>query len=313
MPHREKRQTSGTRADESRSTPLVNGLSFDVEDWFQAQNYESIISRAEWPRCEFRVIENTAAILGILDKYSVRATFFVLGWIAERAPEIVTMIREGGHEIASHGFSHRRVGDLGPDGFRTDLLRSLEALANAGADDIRGFRAPSFSITSAEPWAFDVLKECRFVYDSSVVPTGLHPSYGIRDAPLSPYEVRHDLWEVPLTVIRVLGYGVPAGGGAYFRLFPYGMTRRILDRVNREERPCVVYLHPWELDPEQPRPSVTPWRRVRQTLNVKRTASRLERLLGDFAFGPIASLLELSGPVAVASVCASRPAPSLDA
>ena len=274
--------------------PIVNGLSFDLEDWLHTQNYEWAIPRSAWQHCEFRAIQNTTRILKILGRHSVRATFFVLGWIAERAPELVSMILERGHEVASHGFSHRKVGDLGVQGFRTELLRSLESLAKAGASQVRGFRAPSFSITKAEDWAFDVLVEYGFSYDSSVVPTGLHPGYGIRDAPLSPFKVRGDLWEVPLTVTRVLGCGVPTGGGAYFRLFPYRLTRWMLGRANEKSRPVVVYLHPWEFDPAQPRAPVPAWRHLRQTLNVEHTATRLERLLGDFAFGPILELPEIS-------------------
>jgi len=282
---------------ECATSQLVNGLSFDVEDWFQTQNYESTIRRADWQHCEFRAIENTARILDILERHGARATFFVLGWVAERAPEIVEMILDRHHEVASHGFSHRRLRDLGPAGFRSDLLRSVDALAEAGAADVRGFRAPSFSITQTEAWAFDVLAECGFLYDSSVMPTGLHPDYGIRNAPLSPYKVREDLWEIPLTVLRVLGYGIPTGGGAYLRLFPYSLTRRMLKRVNEQGRGSIVYLHPWELDQEQPRAPVALWRRVRQTVNIGRIEARLESLLHDFEFGPIAELPVLDSDV----------------
>jgi polysaccharide deacetylase family protein (PEP-CTERM system associated) len=225
-----------TKQAKDASPRLVNGLSFDVEDWFQTQNYETTIQRPDWQQCEFRAIENTTRILKILERHSVRATFFVLGWVAERAPQIVKMILKGNHEVGSHGFSHRRLKELGPAGFRTDLLQSLDVLAKAGATEIQGFRAPSFSITESESWAFDVLAECGIRYDSSVMPTGLHPDYGIRDAPLSPYKVRDGLWEVPLTVLPVFGFRIPTGGGAYLRLFPYRLTRQMLRRVNQAGR-----------------------------------------------------------------------------
>ena len=271
---------------------IQNGLSFDVEDWFQVGNYEGVIPREEWDACELRVVESTRRVLEILQAYEVRATFFVLGWVAERAPEVVQMILERGHEVGSHGYAHRRVTDLSPETFRADLLRSIDVIGQAGATAIRGFRAPSFSIVPASQWALQILSKTGFRYDSSIFPSGLHPRYGLPDAPLAPYKIHDNLWEVPLTVLEVLGHRLPVGGGGYFRLFPYTFTRWALRRINQQGRAVVVYLHPWELDPGQPRVRTAAWRQFRQRVNLHRTVSRLKRLLTDFQFVPLGEMID---------------------
>ena len=272
---------------------LRNGLSFDVEDWFQVYNHEAFISREAWDECELRVLPNTERILELLERHSVHATFFVLGWIADHEPDVVKLIEDGGHEIGTHGYSHRRVVDLSPDEFRLDLERSLEAIARAGASDVVGFRAPSFSIVESTRWALKILTEYSLRYDSSIFPTGLHPDYGIPDAPLTPHELAADLWEIPLTVMELAGRRFPVGGGGYFRLLPYTVTRWALRRVNRDGRPFVVYLHPWELDPGQPRVETGAVRRFRQRVNLGRTAERLDRLLQDFEFCPLREMIHV--------------------
>jgi len=270
-----------------------NGLSFDVEDWFQVYNHERFISRDDWDECELRVLANTNRILELLKRHSVHATFFILGWIADREPVVVKKIQDGGHEIGTHGYAHRRIVDLSPDEFRLDLERSLEALKRAGASNVVGFRAPSFSIVASTLWALELLKQSGLRYDSSVFPTGVHPDYGISDAPLTPYALDSDLWEIPLTVIELAGRRLPVGGGGYFRLLPYAATRWAMRRVNQNGRPTVVYLHPWELDPGQPRVNTGAIRRFRHTVNLRRTANRLDQLLQDFEFCPLREMINV--------------------
>lgn len=269
-----------------------NGLSFDVEDWFHVYNYEGVISRDEWDACESRVVGNTRRILDILKLHSVEATFFFLGWVAQRAPELVRMVLDDGHEVATHGYAHRRLTDLDRDAFRADLLRSIEVLVRAGADEISGFRAPSFSMVRSTEWALDILADVGLRYDSSVFPTGVHPDYGIPDAPLAPYHVREGLWEIPLSVLELAGQRFPIGGGGYFRLMPYSLSRWAMRRVNRQGRAVIVYLHPWEIDPNQPHVRTAPWRLARQRINLDRTADRLVRLLQDFSFVPLRELID---------------------
>jgi len=270
---------------------IANGLSVDVEDWFQTYNYERIIPRDTWNACELRVEANTRRLLDILGRKGVRATFFVLGWIADRVPGLVRSVLEDGHEVATHGYSHRRLIDLNAESFREDLRRSLDSLNAAGATRVQGFRAPSFSLVRDTQWALDVLTEYGLEYDSSIFPTGAHQDYGISDAPLRLHRIRENLWEIPMTALEVLGRRLPVGGGGYFRHFPYSLTRFAMRRVNAEGRPVVFYLHPWELDPHQPRPAAPAWRIFRQTVGLGRTAERLERLLDDFKFVPLEEML----------------------
>lgn len=271
---------------------LRNGLSFDIEDWFQVYNYEGIIPRDTWDQCESRVRPNTERILELLRPRSVRATFFVLGWVAERDPDLVRLIRDAGHEVGTHGYYHRRVVDMTPEEFRLDLERSLDVLARAGVTEVLGFRAPSFSVVESTRWSLEILAQQGLRYDSSIFPTGVHPDYGIPDAPLDPHSVREDLWEVPLTVIEIAGRRLPVGGGGYFRLLPYAATSWAMRRVNRQGRPVVVYLHPWELDPGQPRVETSRWRTFRQTVNLDKTGKRLERLLEEFEFCPLQEMID---------------------
>jgi polysaccharide deacetylase family protein (PEP-CTERM system associated) len=264
---------------------MKNVMSVDVEDWFCVYNLSRLIPYAEWDRCESRVERSTTRLLDLFGKHEVEATFFVLGWVADRFPDLVREIERRGHEVASHGYSHRLLTFMQPPEFREDLQRSLEVLARSAAQPVRGFRAPSFSVTRKTLWAADILKESGIRYDSSVFPVGFHPDYGIADAELQPYELAEGLTELPMSVAEVFGRKVPCCGGGYFRLYPYSVTRWLMRRCNAQGRPVMFYLHPWELDPGQPRVAGLSWsKRFRHYNNLDKTEERLERLLDDFSF-----------------------------
>jgi len=270
---------------------MRHALSFDVEEYFQVSNFERIVDRREWDGIPSRVADSTRRILDQLERAGVRATFFLLGWVAERHPGLVREIRAAGHELGSHGYDHRLVFDLGEDGFREDVTRTRAILEDlAGPGSVHGYRAPSFSITPRSAWALRVLVETRHAYDSSIFPVR-HPRYGWIGS--DPYVHAREteagvLWELPPTTAPAWGGGrLPAAGGAYLRLFPLALVRRGLRASERAGHPGVVYLHPWEFDPDQPRLRV-PWHvRIRHYANLERTASRLARLLDEFEFGTV--------------------------
>jgi polysaccharide deacetylase family protein (PEP-CTERM system associated) len=273
---------------------IVNVMTVDVEDYFQVSAFEGRVSRYEWDGLESRVCQNTERLLAIFEDAGVTATFFVLGWVAERFPSLVRRIVTAGHEIASHGYAHRLVYEMTPAEFREDLHRARVALEGACGALVLGYRAPSYSITRRSLWAFDVLLEEGYVYDASVFPIH-HDRYGIPDAPRHPYVITRErgaLWELPGSTIRWAGQNLPIGGGGYFRILPYGWTRRGITRVNaREAKPVMFYLHPWEIDPAQPRLRASAVSRFRHYRNLARTEPRLRRLLADFRFGSISSVL----------------------
>jgi polysaccharide deacetylase family protein (PEP-CTERM system associated) len=280
-------------------TSVVNMMTVDVEDYFQVSAFNGLVGPREWPRWESRVGDNTRRLLEVFDKAGVRGTFFVLGWTAEHAPGLVREIADAGHELASHGYSHRLVYQMTPRQFRADLVRARLAIEDAGSQRVAGFRAPSFSITRASLWALDVLIEEGFVYDASIYPIH-HDRYGIPDSPRHPYRLLRPgggaLWEVPGATVRCAGLNFPIGGGGYFRLLPYGWTRFGIGHVNmREGQPVVFYLHPWELDPDQPRLPVSVTTGIRHYHNLGKAEKRLMRLLREFRFAPIASVLSASG------------------
>jgi polysaccharide deacetylase family protein (PEP-CTERM system associated) len=274
---------------------MRNALTIDVEEHFQVHNLEAAVERSSWDRQESRVEANVWRVLELLDRHRVKATFFVLGWVAERRPRLVGEIASRGHEVASHGYEHRLVYTQTREEFAEDLRRSLGVLGQAlaavpGLDGgtICGYRAPSFSITRAVPWAQDVILEAGLRYDSSIMPATGHPRYGIGDAPRFAHVLSNGLVEFPMATVRSGGRNWPVAGGGYFRLLPLAFTRWALRRLNRQGHPAVVYLHPWEFDPEQPRfrgPSA--WLRFRHYVNLDRTAPRLERLLQEFSFAPL--------------------------
>jgi polysaccharide deacetylase family protein (PEP-CTERM system associated) len=268
---------------------LANALTIDVEDYFQVEAYASVVPRSRWGELAARVEWNTQRLLRLLDDCRAKATFFVLGWVADRYPELIRRIAEAGHELASHGFWHRLTYHLSPAGFREDLCLSLAAIrAAAPRAEICGYRAPSFSITPGSQWALDILQELGFQYDASVFPVRGHDLYGFPGAPRFAYRVRPGLCEIPPSTVRWLGRNWPVAGGGYFRLLPLWLTCRAIRAINAEGQPAVVYVHPWELDPDQPRIRQAPLRsRFRHRLNLARTEGRLRALLERFAFGPI--------------------------
>jgi polysaccharide deacetylase family protein (PEP-CTERM system associated) len=278
-------------SDSSRS-PL-NALTIDVEDYYQVTGFEKCVFRADWDRLESRVVANTHAVLDLLRSGGVHGTFFILGWVAERFPGLIRQIHAEGHEIGCHGFWHRVVYQQAPDEFRHDLQRARDALQDIIGVPVTAYRAPCFSITRRSLWALDILVEESFTCDSSIFPT-VHDRYGLPDAPLEPHRIRRpagSLWEFPLPVLRRLGHPWPIGGGGYFRLYPYSLTRYGLRSINAEGRSFAAYIHPWELDPDQPQLALGPVRAFRHYVNLGRTKSRLEKLIRDFRFGPIRQVL----------------------
>ena len=270
---------------------MRNILSVDLEDWFHVYNLRDAIPAATWSRCESRVVGNTQRLLELFRRRGVHATFFVLGWVAERFPDLVHALEAGGHEVASHGYGHRLVTQMTPIEFEADLKESVSILRSLASQPVRGFRAPSFSITRRCEWAYDVLARQGIVYCSSVFPIGFHPDYGIRDAPLVPYRTASGVLEIPMGCAEFLGKRIPCSGGGYFRLLPYMATRALIRSCNSAGRSVVFYLHPWEIDPDQPRVSLPASKAFRHYNNLHKTYGRLERLLGDFEFGTLSSVV----------------------
>ena len=268
---------------------IVNVFTIDVEDYYHVSAFSSVAPPERWPSFESRVEASTSRILDICSEAGVRGTFFVLGWVADRFPALVRRIADNGHEVASHSYWHRLVYDLTPETFRDDLRRARTAIEQAAGVRVRGFRAPSYSITERSLWALDVLQDEGYDYDASIFPI-LHDVYGIPDAPRHAHR-RGRLLEVPGTTAIIGRTRIPVGGG-YFRLFPYGVTRWAVARVNRAEgRPAVFYLHPWEIDPEQPRLEA-PWKSTLRHYNsLGRTELRLRRLLSDFRWDTVARVM----------------------
>jgi len=261
----------------------ANALTIDVEDYFQVSAFAPHIPRGDWERMPCRVERNVDVILGLLDASNAKATFFTLGWVAERYPQVVRRIAEGGHELASHGYGHQRASDLTPEAFREDITRAKRLLEEISGQLVKGYRAPSFSVGKTNPWAFDCIREAGYTYSSSVYPIR-HDHYGMPDAPRFPYQPIPGLIEVPVTTNQFFQTNVPTGGGGYFRLMPYAMSRWLIGRVNRiDGKPAMFYFHPWEIDPEQPRIHAAGWKsKFRHYINLHRTERRLKRLLSDF-------------------------------
>ncbi len=264
---------------------LRNAMSVDVEDYFQVSAFEPYIGRGQWERIPRRVEANVDRILALFGRHGVKATFFTLGWIAERHPALVRRIVDQGHEVASHGWSHVRVVNQKPEDFRQDVLRTKALLEDLSGQVIRGYRAASYSIGASNLWALSILGETGHAYSSSIYPIH-HDLYGMPEAPRFAFhpEAAGGLLEVPVTTLELMRYKLPCGGGGYFRLLPYRVTRWALRRVNeRDGQSCVFYFHPWEMDPEQPRQQgINIKTRFRHYLNLRRMEQRLERLLGDF-------------------------------
>lgn len=267
--------------------PALHALSFDVEEYFQVANLAHHFPRSEWDRVPSRLELGMAPILRALDRHGARATFFFLGWIAERLPDLVREVRDAGHEIGSHGYDHRLLPDLGEEGFREDIRRTSEILKEISGAPPTAFRACTWSITRRTPWAFDILADAGIAVDSSVFPVH-HPDYGLPGAPASPYQVRATtgfaITEFPPLTWSVLGKRVPVGGGGYLRLFPLRLLRMGLAQQERMGWPGCVYLHPWEVDPDQPRQDLSGLRGFRHYVNLDKTEAKLHALLSRHEF-----------------------------
>jgi polysaccharide deacetylase family protein (PEP-CTERM system associated) len=266
---------------------MLNALTIDVEEHFQVHAFETVIKRSDWDRYPSRVGENTRRILRLLAEYGVHATFFVLGWVAERHPDLVAEIAAAGHEIGTHGYWHELIYRQTPAEFAADLKLSLRAIERAASGaQPAGYRAPAFSITRQSLWALDVLREHGIKYDSSIFPLAAHDRYGIGDADRFANKAHDDLWEFPVSTVRLGKHNWPVAGGGYFRLFPLWITRKAIRHINAEGHPAVIYLHPWEFDPDQPQTARAPLlSRFRHYINLNKTESRLRALLQEFKFG----------------------------
>ena len=264
---------------------MKNAMSIDVEDYFQVSAFASTIRREDWDSMPCRVERNIDVILGLLDEADSKATFFTLGWIAERYPQVVRRIVDGGHELASHGYGHQRVSDLTPELFRDDITRAKRILEDLGGVAVRGYRAPSFSINQKNWWAVEELENAGYVYSSSIYPVK-HDHYGMPDAPRFPNYPNGagGILELPPTTLELMGRNLPAAGGGWFRLLPYSMSRWMLQRVNaHDQAPCMFYFHPWEMDAGQPRQlGLSAKTRFRHYVNLQRMPGRMRKLLNDF-------------------------------
>lgn len=268
---------------------MTNALSIDVEEHFQVHAFETVIKRSAWESFPSRVVANTQRILRLLSEYNVKATFFILGWVADRHPELVQEIAAGGHEIATHGYWHEIIYRQTPKEFAADLRQSLDALQRALPNwQPTGYRAPAFSITRQSLWALDVLRDHNVLYDSSIFPLVVHDRYGISDANRFASKTSAGLWEFPVSTIRLGKQNWPVAGGGYFRLWPLWITRQAIRHLGAQGHPAVIYLHPWEFDPDQPRVSGAPLlSRFRHYVNLAKTESRLRTLLEEFRFAPM--------------------------
>jgi polysaccharide deacetylase family protein (PEP-CTERM system associated) len=266
---------------------IRNAMTCDVEDYFQVSAFAPYIDRASWPARECRVEANMDRILALFERTGVRATFFTLGWIAERYPNVVKRIVAGGHELASHGYGHLRASDQTRAEFENDVRSAKALLEDIGGQEVIGYRAPSFSIGRDNLWALDVLLEAGYRYSSSIYPV-VHDHYGMPEAPRFAFYPNgtDGLLEIPITTVQMMGRKLPAGGGGYFRLLPYALSRWMMAKVNADDRqPALFYFHPWEIDTEQPRPEgVGAKSRFRHYVNIERMESRIEALARDFAW-----------------------------
>jgi polysaccharide deacetylase family protein (PEP-CTERM system associated) len=265
----------------------LNAISVDVEDYFQVGAFEHLIRRGDWDNLEHRIEHNMDKVLQLFEERNIKATFFMLSWVAERYPTLVNDIVSQGHELASHGHGHQRVTDLSREAFRQDVVRAKCTLEDLGAVAVRGYRAPSYSIGKSNVWALDILAQVGYQYSSSIYPVR-HDHYGFSEAPRFVFrDSNTGIIEVPITTVKIMNKIMPAGGGGFFRFYPYAMSRWIINRVNRVDgEAAVFYFHPWELDPGQPRQrNISTKTCFRHYLNLAKTESRLRRLLMDFNWG----------------------------
>jgi polysaccharide deacetylase family protein (PEP-CTERM system associated) len=279
-----------------KADALLNGMSVDIEDWFQVGAFETVIDRADWDQLEQRVERNSEAVLALFDEAGIKATFFILGWVAERYPALMQQIAAAGHEIANHGYDHARVFTLTPDQFRDDLDRSRKILEDTSGQKVIGYRAPSFSIDQRTPWAHEILAEQGYAYSSSVAPIN-HDHYGWAGSPRFAWKpvAQSDFIELPVTTVKFGNRIFAAGGGGFFRLLPYGLYERSIRKMHRDDgRGAIFYFHPWEIDPDQPRVSNAPMKsKIRHYTNLKSMRSKLLRAGKEFKWGRVDELAAL--------------------
>lgn len=272
-----------------KQNSMCNAMSVDVEDYFQVSAFEKQIEKSDWNNIPCRVEENIERILALFEQKEIKATFFTLGWVAERYPSMVKKIVENGHELASHGWEHIRVTQQEQDEFRQDITRTKHFLEDLSGKQIKGYRAASYSICSENLWALDCLADASYLYSSSIVPIK-HDLYGIPDAPRFAFSsAENRLLEIPISTINIAGRNINCGGGGWFRLFPYSFSRWAINNVNvKDQQPCIFYFHPWEVDPEQPRiESASRKSKFRHYLNLHKMHDRLSNLLDDFHWGRV--------------------------
>jgi polysaccharide deacetylase family protein (PEP-CTERM system associated) len=295
------------------SSVIVNAMSVDVEDYFQVSAFEKAVSRASWDTWESRVVGNTERLLELFEQARVKATFFILGWVADRHPALVNKIAAAGHEVASHGYHHQLVYALTPRQFREDVRSAKAALESATGSSVVGFRAPSFSLVPSALWAIDILIEEGHLYDASVFPIR-HGRYGNPDAPRHIHSIERTagtLLEMPLATVRIGRMNFPVSGGGYFRILPYAWTRWGIRHLNLVDRqPALFYIHPWEIDPDQPRIPVGLSTRLRHYTGLKATFRRLAALLGEFRFAPVAEVLNVTPSPVPQPFAHRRPTPA---
>ena len=281
---------------------ITNALTIDVEDYFQVSAFAAHIARSDWERRECRVERNVDRILSMLAPRGIKATFFTLGWIAERYPQLVRSIVAQGHELASHGYGHERVGDLTREAFDADVRRAKSILEDLSGGPVVGYRAPSFSIDASNLWALDALGRAGYRYSSSIYPIR-HDHYGMPEAPRFAHRTDCGLIEIPATTLRILDRNLPSSGGGYFRLLPYAASRWMLRRVNAVDgQAAVFYFHPWEIDVGQPRiPGIGAKTRFRHYVNLERMEARLQQLLDDFAWGRMDAIFLPGGQPALSA------------
>lgn len=275
--------------------PVNNVFSIDVEDYFHVAAFSKVIARKNWGGFESHVVNNTARMLDMLESHGVKATFFVLGWVAEKKPDLVRRIHAAGHEVASHGYSHQMIYRQTPDEFKSETFHSKDLLENILGEKVRGYRAASYSITKKSLWAIDILAEAGFEYDSSIFPVR-HDNYGLMTSPTEPYTIISSsgakLIEFPLTSLNLFGYRLPVAGGGYFRLFPFWFVNWALKRINKTtEMPFIFYIHPWEIDTEQPKIEAGFKSSFRHYNNIEKCESRLNKLLNNFSFSRFSDYL----------------------
>ena len=277
---------------------IQNALTVDVEDYFQVSAFAKSINHIDWDNHPLRVEKNTRRLLDLFDETQVKATFFVLGWVADRVPQLVKEIADRGHEVACHGYSHQLVYNQTQEVFREETIRSKKLLEDLSQQPVHGYRAASYSITKDSLWALDILAEAGFEYDSSIFPVR-HDRYGIPDANERPHALKtpqgHSLVEFPLSTAKIFNHKLPVAGGGYFRLYPYALTKAGLSQINRRQQPFIFYLHPWEIDPDQPRVEAGWFSRFRHYNNLDKCESRLHNLLSDFEFGTAWNVLNTLG------------------